>query len=322
MKKPLPIRNPAIVAFAACLVCLDSQAREPLPYPQGPLTADELVEQVYASTHGGLVRNAISRRNQGEVSLVINRVPLEDRRPGRLPVLQSFETYLNHSPKDPALRSLQMAILTSGKAKGTGLLFTEYADDARGSDITMWLPALRKIRQINEPSYEDVWFGTNLTYGEIALRKPTDETHELLGEAAFDSCLDAMMLTPEEQTRYTKGLPGPQCGHKGKPVYRLKSTTKFQNWWYDYHVSDIDKKTFSVYRTVYYKNDEKIKTVFVDWQSLDQPDPRIAYPRYIYAITHTDGRDSMVYVPRSTIELNTDLPDAFWSAETLKAYAK
>ncbi|MCG6967186.1 MAG: outer membrane lipoprotein-sorting protein [Chromatiaceae bacterium] len=281
-----------------------------------------MAEQVYTSAHGGLVQNAVSKGKQGEVPLLVNRVPLEGRRPGRKPILQTFDTYLNHHPQDPALRSLQMAILTSGKAKGTGLLFTEYADEQRSSNITMWLPALRKIRQINEPSYEDVWFGTNLTYGEIVLRKPSDEIHELLEETVFDSCLDAMMLTEGEQTRYTKGLPGPQCGHKGKPVYRLKSTTKFENWWYDYHVSDIDMNTFAVYRTVYYKDREKIKTVFVDWQSLDQPDPRITYPRYIYAISHADGRDSMVYVPRSTIELNTDLPDSFWSAETLKAYVQ
>jgi hypothetical protein len=102
----------------------------------------------------------------------------------------------------------------------------------------------------------------------------------------------------------------------------LKSTTRFDNWWYDYHVSDIDRQTFSVYRTVYFKDGEKTKTVVVDWQSLDQPDPRITYPRYIYAITHTDGRDSLVYVPRETITLNQDLPDSFWSAETLQTYAR
>lgn len=310
-----------IFALTAALCCLPAQARQPLPLPDGPLTADEIARQAYAAAHGGLVDNAVSKRNGDEVPLVVNRVPSEERRAGRKPIIQTFDTYLNHRPQDPALQSLQMAILTSGKAKGTGLLFTEYTDEQRGSTITMWLPALRKIRQINEPAYEDVWFGTNLTYGEIVLRKPTDEVHELLEETVFDSCLEVMELTAAEQTRYTKGLPGPQCGHKGRPVYRLKSTTKFENWWYDHHVSDIDQETFSVYRTVYFKNGEKIKTVFVDWQSLEQPDPRISYPRYIYAITHTDGRDSMVYVPRSTIELNTDLPDSFWSAETLKTYA-
>ena len=87
-------------------------------------------------------------------------------------------------------------------------------------------------------------------------------------------------------------------------------------------VTFVDQHTFSVYRTVYFKDGEKVKTVVADWQSLDQEDPRINYPRYVYAITHTDGRDSMVFVPRSTIELNTDLPDTFWSAETLKTYGR
>ncbi|MEN8176005.1 MAG: outer membrane lipoprotein-sorting protein [Pseudomonadota bacterium] len=298
-------------------------ARQVLPYPEGAaLTADQLAAQVFAAAHGGLVENALSKRNKADVSLVVNRAPLSKRGNGRKPIVQTFDTFLNHNPEDPALVSLQMAILTSGKAKGTGLLFTDYADEARGATITMWLPALRKIRLINQPSYEDVWFGTNLTYGEIVLRKPEDETHELLEDSIFNDCLDAMKLEKWEKTRYTKKLPGPQCGHKGKPVYRLKSTTRFKDWWYDYHVSDIDKRTFSVYRTVYFKDGEKIKTVVVDWQSLEQPDPRITYPRYIYAITHTDGRDSMVYVPRSTIELNADLPDSFWSAETLKTHTR
>lgn len=309
-----------ILVSVAWSFTICSRADPSRPYPSAPLTAQEIARQTYNAAHGGLVKNAVSRRNQGAVSLVVNRVPLDKRSPGRKPVIQTFDTFINNEPKDPALRSLQMAILTSGKAKGTGLLFTDYAEEQRGSTITIWLPALRKIRRINEPSYQDVWFGTNLTYGEIVLRKPKDETHELLPEAVFEDCLDAMNLAEGEQSRYTKELPEPQCGHKGKSVYRLKSTTKFDNWWYDYRVSDIDKQTFYPYRTVYFKKGEKIKTVVIDWQSLDQPDPRIAYPRYVYAITHDDGRDSLVYVPRGTIQINTDLPDSFWSEETLKIY--
>jgi hypothetical protein len=181
---------------------------------------------------------------------------------------------------------------------------------------------LRKIRQINEPAHEDTWFGSTLTYGELVLRRPEDETHELLGEGTFQGCLEAMQLNAWEIDRYTERLPGPQCGHEGKPIYRLKSTTKFRNWWYDYHISEVDKQSFSLYRTVYFKDGEKVKTVVVDWQSLNQPDPRIVYPRYIYAVTYPDGKDSMVYVPRSTISLNVDIPDSFWSEKTLKNYGR
>ncbi len=285
-----------------------------------PLDAEQLAREVYTAAHGGLVDNAISRRVGREVALVVNRAPLEMREDGRKPTVQTFDTYVNNRPADPSLESLQMAVLTSGKTRGTGVLFTSYNGGSRRSVISMWLPALRKIRRINEPAHEDVWFGTNLTYGELVLRRPEDERHELLGEDVMTECLATMELGPTEMTRYTQHLPKPQCGHKGRAIYRLKSTTKFANWWYDYHISEIDKETFALYKTVYFKNGEPVKTVYIDWQSLDQPDPRITYPRYIYAVTHADGKDSLVYVPRNTIALNVNLPDRFWSEETLQNY--
>ena len=217
---------------------------------------------------------------------------------------------------------MQMAIIRSGKARGTGILYISYNDPARSGIMTLWLPSLRKARRISEPAHEDTWIGTNLTYGELVLRKPEDEEHERLEDGVFNDCLLAMPLNEWEVNRHTKLLPGPQCGHKGKPVYRVKSTTKFKNWWYDYHISQVDKTTFSLYRTEYFKDGEKIKTVDIDWQSLEQEDPRISFPRYIYAVTHTTGIDSMIYVPRSTVFLNESLPDSFWSEKTLRKYGK
>ncbi|TNF95903.1 MAG: outer membrane lipoprotein-sorting protein [Gammaproteobacteria bacterium] len=296
-------------------------AQKELPIPEGPLTGDQIAEMVYEITHGELVKNAVSKRHKKEIAMVVNRAPSEKRKPGRKPVINTFETYINSSPEDPAIDTMQMALIKSGKVKGTGILYYGYTDKSKSGTLTFWLPALRKIRRMNEPAHEDNWIGTNLTYGELVLRRPEHEIHELLGEATFEDCLIAMKLEKWEINRYTKSLPGPQCGHKGKTVYRLKSTTKFKKWWYDYRISEIDKETFSVYRTVYFKKGKKIKTVVIDWQSLDQPDPRIKYPRYIYALTETqdqNGMDSMVYVPRSTISLNVDIPDSFWSEKTLK----
>jgi hypothetical protein len=280
------------------------------------------VQQVYAAAHGNLVKNAASKKNKGEIGMVVNRAPEEKRKPGRRPVVNTFETYGNSNPLNSDIDSMQMAIIKSGKAKGTGILYISYTDKSREGKLTIWLPSLRKFRSMNEPAHEDTWVGTNLTYGELVLRRPEHEIHQRLGDAVFNDCLLAMELNPWEVNRYTKRLPGPQCAHKGKEVYVVKSTTKFKQWWYDYHISEIDKKTFALYRTVYFKGDEKIKTVVVDWQSLDQPDPRISYPRYIYAVTHTNGIDSMIYVPRSTVFLNQSQPDSFWSEETLRKYGK
>ena len=293
-----------------------------LPFPEGEVTAQQIAEQVYAVAHGNLVKNAASKQNKGDIAMVVNRPPTDKRKPGRRPVVNTFETYGNSNPLDSDLDSMQMAIIKSGKAKGTGILYISYTDKTRSGELTLWLPSLRKSRRMNEPAHEDTWVGTNLTYGELVLRRPEHEVHERMPDAVFADCLLAMELNPWEVNRYTKNLPGPQCEHKGKPVYVVKSTTKFKDWWYDYHISEVDKKTFAIYRTVYYKNGEMIKTVVIDWQSLDQPDPRVVYPRYIYALTHTTGIDSMIFVPRSTISLNESLADSFWSEKTLMKYGK
>jgi len=311
----------SVLVCVAALYACSAHAGRGIPYPgPGPLTADQIAEQVFAATRGGLVKNALSQRNKGDIAMLVNRAALEkrDRDEERKPGINTFETWVNNSPEDPAIESMQMAIFKSGKVKGTGVLFTQYADRSREPTITLWFPALRKMRSINAPAHEDTWGGSNLTYGELVLRRPEHETHELLGEGVLEDCLPVMALEAGEMTRHTQKLPGPQCGHKGKPIYRLKSTTKFKSWWYDYHVSEIDKKSFSLYRTVYYKDGEKVKTVVIDWQSLDQPDPRVSYPRFIYAVTHTTGVDSMVFVPRSTVSLNADIPDSFWSEQTLQ----
>ncbi|MCP5138097.1 MAG: outer membrane lipoprotein-sorting protein [Gammaproteobacteria bacterium] len=284
------------------------------------MDGDAIAREVYTATHGGLVNNAVSKRHGQESAVIVNRVPLAMRHAGRRPIVQTFDTFVNNQPANPELESIRLAILTSGKAKDAGVMLENYKDTARSSVITLWLPALRKFRRISEPAHDDVWFGSTITYGEISLRRPEHETHELLGEEVFNDCLPVMELSDAEKGRYTLNMPEPQCEHKGRPVYVLKSTTKFSKWWYDYHISEIDKESFALYRTVYYKDGEKVKSIFIDWQPLDRPDPRITYPRFIYAVMHTDGKDSMVFVPRSTIALDVDLPDEFWTEKTMENY--
>lgn len=298
------------------------EAGPALPYPtKKDLSGQEIAEQVYAVTHGGLVHNASSQRNGKEIAMVVSRRPREGRS-GHTPSVSMFEAYSNTDPQDPNVDSMQMTIIRSGQARGTGILYIRNTDKSRVDQLRVWLPSLRKIRRVTEPAQDDTWFGTNLTYGELVLRRPEHETHTRLEDGVLQDCLPAMELDPGEINRHTKSLPGPQCEHRGKPIYRIRSTTKLPNWWYDYHISEIDRKSFFLYRTVYYKDGKKIKTVVMDWQSMNQEDPRIGYPRYVYALTHTNGADSIIFVPRNTVRLNQSLPDKFWSESTLKKYGR
>lgn len=316
-------RRSGIRSLAGCLLGAGVLAAEPLPYPEGEPDALQIARQVDAVIRSRLLRNVSSEQAGEEIAMVVTRGPLANRIAESKPSISTFESYSNHPDDNPDLQSMQMAIIRSGRLRGTGILYITYRDPNRSSQFTIWLPQLRKARRFAQPAHEDTWAGTNLTYGELMLRRPEHETHERLEDGVLQNCLPAMQLSPAERNRYTQQLPGPQCVHQGKPVYRLKSASRFSNWWYDYHISEIDKLTFAPYRTEHYKNDKLIKSIAMDWQSLEQADPRISYPRYIYALSHDDGRDTMIHVPRSTVRIDRDdLDDRFWSEQTLRKYGR
>ena len=91
--------------------------------------------------------------------------------------------------RDGNTKAQDLAIFRSGKLKGTGMLITDYVDDAKSQSYMIWLPALRKIRRFAQPAHDDAWGGSDFTFGDVALRKPFHETHELLGKETFNDCL-------------------------------------------------------------------------------------------------------------------------------------
>ena len=71
---------------------------------------------------------------------------------------------------------------------------TRPVDDRKSQSYSIWLPSLRKIRRHAEPAQNDAWGGSPFTYGDIYLRKPKHETHELIGEERFPKCLRTLRL--------------------------------------------------------------------------------------------------------------------------------
>jgi len=299
--------------FLKCIVVAQIVSAEMNhPYPERPLTAEKIAQEVYFNLHGMHQKNAAIRKTGGEVALIINRLP------GRGVNINTLEAFLKNDFDDGVTESKQLAIFKSGKMKGTGILMTNYIESDRYPSISIWLPSMRKVRRIVAPNQADKWMGTNMTYGDVYLRKPEHESHELLETTIFADCLDSIHLSEDEKTKRTKKLPQGSCAPKGKEVYRLKSTTKFKDWWYDYRLTDIDINTFSPYRSIYYKDDKSVKIIEADWKSLDKSDPRLTVPTYVYSKSIKNGQESMLIIPFSTIELNTDLPERFWSEKTLR----
>jgi hypothetical protein len=284
-----------------------------LPYPSGTPSADEIAAQVYFVNHLYAVKNfSIGRVGRKKITVLINKAK------GKKPTTNTLERYLNNDYNDGVIKAKDLAIFRSGKLRGTGMLIVDYVDDAKSQSYSIWLPALRKIRRFAQPAHDDAWGGSDFTFGDVTLRKPMHETHELLGTETFNDCLGVIELKESEKNKYMKNLHAPACGHKGKKVYKLKSTTKFENWWYDYRISYVDAKTFADYRTEYFKNGEKIKVIDRDWVPLGIDDPRGQAWRYWYGKTFATGHETWAVIPDEVVKFNSDLKPSLWTEKTLR----
>jgi hypothetical protein len=280
-----------------------------LAIPSGTPSAAEIADQVYFVNHFYAMKNYGITKKGKTMTVLINKSA------GKKPTTIALERYLNNDYRDSAINAMDLAIFRSGKLRGTGMLITDYVDDNKSQSYSIWLPALRKIRRFAEPAHDDAWGGTDFTFGDVTLRKPKDETHELLGKEEFNDCLGSI---PDVKVKYLPSPPAASCKHKGKQVYKLKSTTKRQNWWYDYRVSYVDTKTFADYRTEFFKDGKKIKVIDRDWVSLGQDDARAQSWAYWYGKTFASGHETWAVIPDEVVEFNHDWKPSMWSEKTLR----
>jgi len=287
-----------------------------LPYPTGIPSADAIARQVYFTNHFFAFKNFSIRRQGREMAVLITRTADGNT------LRAGIERYLNNNYDDEAdMRARDLAIFRSGNLRGTGILVTEYRDDARSNSYDIWLPGLRKVRRFAEPDQSESWGGSVFTFGDVTLRRPDDETHEILGRKPFRTCLGAIEALEGKPYIHAGRLPQRTCRHIDKQVYALKSTTKFKDWWYDYRISFVDTESFADYRTVYFKDGKMVKIIDRDWGVVSEGrrgDPRALFWKYWYGVDLVSKRESWAIVPQSIIEHDTDTPNSFWSERTLR----
>ncbi len=302
----MPYRSLLLYLVLPPLLC--SAAGSPSPPPGDAL---DVARQVYLVNHLFTVRNARFGDRKHPMALI-------DRNPGGKVHIMTMVRHLNNDYHDGTVQARDLAIFTSGKLKGTGILVTVYRDPARSMSFSVWLPALRKIRRHAEPDQADSWGGSLFTFGDIYLRRPTDETHELLDEAPFPGCLRPMQLDKKQRNRYTRTLPPPRCDLKGRRMLRLKSTTRFANWWYDYRIVWVDPVSFADYRSEYFKNGKMIKVIDKDWRGMGLEDPRAQYWTFWSGRHLADGREGMAFTPEGHVYWNEKVKPRLWTEATLR----
>ena len=295
------------VCAALAFSIFQAEARPPkdLPYPAegAKLTADQIIDQVYFLNHFyGFKNYSIESLGSKDVTVIVNRTE------GDNPRTMTVTRHINNNYDDGKIRQRDIAFFGSGKLKATGFLITDYEDESKTQSYMIYLPALRKIRRFAQPAHD------------VALRKTEHEDHELLGEETFTFCSGFMDIPRNQRNRYTRGLPESEpCEHKGKTVYKVKSTTKFKNWWYDNRISYVDTTTFGDYRTEYFKNGDMVKFIDRDWGELSAEfkDPRKLFWKSWYGKDVVTGKETWAYIPRGVVRYNTDKPNGYWSPRTL-----
>jgi hypothetical protein len=290
-----------------------------LAYPKGELkSAEAVMENAYFVNHFYAFKNYSIEKNKRIITVIVKKSE------GEKPLTDTVERYLNNDYQDDAnVKAKDLAIFRSGKMKGTGMLITDFKDDARSQEYLAWLPALRKIRRFAQPAHDDAWGGTDFTFGDVTLRKPMHEAHELLGTETFGKTVHTMIIPENEQTNTTKNLPAGTDEYKSAQVYKIKSTTKFPSWWYDYRITYVDTKTFSDYLTEYYKGGKLVKTLEKNWRAIDgQTDPRALRWYTWYAKNVTTNHETMAFIPKEVTKFNTNLPNTLWSESTLTKIKK
>ena len=302
----------ALTGIAAAIAPMIATAGVPkdLPMPSGSPTAEQIADQVYYVNHFYAVKNYGIDKKDDTVTVLISKSADGDV------TTNTLTRFLNNDyPSGDEVNAKDLAIFHSGKLRGTGMLIIDYSDDNKSQSYSIWLPALRKIRRFAQPSHDDAWGGSDFTFGDVTLRKPFHETHELMGKETFNDCLGAIEGI---QVKYLPEPPKAACEHKGKEVYKMKSTTKFQNWWYDYRISYVDTKTFADYRSEYFKGDEKVKVIDRDWKSLNQSDPRAQSWGYWYGKNLQTNHETWAVIPQEVVQINADLDEGLWSESTLR----
>ncbi len=299
---------------------LHSAPPKDLAYPQGKITANEIINQVYFVNHFYSVNNiSFERDAKGHVTTMILRSK------GEKPSVIAFRRYLNNAYADGDIKARDLALFGSGNLKGVRILLTEYNDPDKRKTYKMWLPSLKKIQGFSEPEHDAAWRDSDFTYGDIYLRNPEDEKHEILGEQNFEDCLGAMVFNLEalSNTRLIKNIPSQQCDHRGKAVYRVKSSTKFKNWWYDYRVSYVDQSSFADYRIDFFKDGVLVKRIDKDWVPMSDKvmnlaqDDRAIFWRYWYGKNYQTGHETMIHTWPEVVRWNHELKDELWTEQSL-----
>ena len=282
------------------------------PYPIS-IDAEEVAKQTYFVNHQFYLDNQFIKSTKKNSMLIVKY------HKGSKPMVLRAKRYLNNNYDDGITKSKDLIVFLSGNLRGTGILAREYTDEKKSLEILMWLPALRKVRRMAEPSKNIGYSEADIAFlEETKLRRLSDDKYVLLGKKTMQFNFAYLKLDKSLLNRFTKKLPQKQLSIKSE-VYLLKAIPK-ENAWYDYRIDYVDTKHFTTYRSHFYVEDKVVKTVDRHWRKLEDIEDERAYMwDYWYSINPETQFETVNYIPAKIVTNNVkNVKSSFWSQKTLK----
>ncbi|MDJ0834023.1 MAG: outer membrane lipoprotein-sorting protein [Gammaproteobacteria bacterium] len=284
-----------------------------LRLPTAAIDAYAIAEQVYFVDHFYAFDNLLVGYKSAPDMLLLSHS-------GKSVSMMKTERYITHQPKQEKLKTQDLVIFKSGKLRGTGILVDDFKQ-LQPMQIRMWLPALRKIRRFSEPELDDIWGGSHLTYGDLYLRRPEHETHELVASDELPTCLEDAASFNDWTGKRLKQTLQPWCELNPNRLTLLKSTPREPSPWYDYRLRLIDQQTFAEYQVEYFKGGELVKRTQKNWHAAGLDDPRAQIWNFWTVKLFANGQitgESIAWIDEDSQQWNQPVSDRLWSERSLR----
>jgi len=229
------------------------------------------------------------------------------------------ERSITHQPVKSSLKSQDLVIFKSGKLRGTGILLDDFVND-KPMQIRMWLPSLRKVRRFAEPGLDDIWGGSHLTYGDLYLRRPRHEIHELVEWGVKPRCLEDIKKINRWSSAILNKEINSWCNLNPDALLWLRSTPVEASPWYDYRIRLIDQQNYAEYQSEYFKSGNLVKRIQKNWHPVDLEDPRALIWNFWTVVLFEEGQsvgESLAWIEDESYAWNQSVNQRLWSEKTL-----
>ncbi len=166
-----------------------------------------------------------------------------------------------------------MFFLKPADVKNTSFMNWSYDKAGKDDDQWIYLPALMKIKRISSDSKGDYFMGSDFTYDDLGDRKPSDDTHKVIGEEKLNGldCYIVESVPKDEDYMYSKtvtwvvkgrwyGLKKEFYDEDGEllKILTLKKADKIKGFWI---IADVEMKNVQTnHKTIMQLSNIKIDT--------------------------------------------------------------